>query len=310
MQSQDTALKLSDLQWTILSEIPEAVVVTDAEQHVAYWNGPAEQLYGADAEQTLGRSLESCCPGLWSTAQRIGHRLLAGEIAAGRWSGEIGCKHTNGEELFVNCSITLLRDSSGAGNGLLWIVRDITAQKKLQLDLTRCQELLSAAQPSPAAPVAFPPWLAHSQPDPIAPHPDPSQVDVVLWAEDDDNDAALLSRAWHKAEVDDHLVRVRDGAEVIRYLRGDGAYGDREQFPFPSLLLLDINMPGRSGLEVIEWLQTQSQFPKLPVVILTSSAASRDVHEAARLGVRGYLVKPLNPNEWVFKVKTVTSQCR
>jgi len=310
MQSHDTALKLSDLQWTILAEIPDAVVVTDAEQHVVYWNGPAEHLYGAGAEQTLGRSLELCCPGLWSTAQRIGRRLLAGEIPAGRWSGEIGCRHSNGQELFLNCSVTLLRDSNGAGTGLLWILRDITAQKKRQLDLARCQELLSATEHSPTVPVSLPPWIAASQPDPIAPHPGAVQVDVVLWAEDDDNDAALLSRAWDKAEVADQLVRVRDGAEAIRYLRGDGVYADRERFPFPSLLLLDINMPGRSGLEVIEWLQSQSQFPKLPVVILTSSAASGDVHEAARLGVRGYLVKPLNPKEWVFKVKTVTSQCR
>jgi len=310
MQSHDTALKLSDLQWTILSEIPDAVLVTDAEQHVVYWNGPAERLYGADAEQTLGHSLELCCPGLWSTAQRTGRRLLAGEMPTARWSGEIACRHTTGQELFLNCSVTLLRDSHGGGTGLLWILRDITAQKKLQFDLARCQELLSATELSPTVSVSSPSWLAGSQPEPIAPHPSSVRVDVVLWAEDDDNDAALLSRAWHKADVEDQLVRVRDGAEVIRYLRGDGVYADREQFPFPSLLLLDINMPGRSGLEVIQWLQSQSELPKLPVVILTSSAASHDVHEAARLGVRGYLVKPIDPNEWVFKVKTVTSQCR
>ena len=103
---------------------------------------------------------------------------------------------------------------------------------------------------------------------------------------------------------------MRDGTEVIRYLRGDGVYSDRAQFPFPSLLLLDINMPGASGLDVLQWLKGESRLPQLPVVMLTSSAASCDVHEATRLGVKGYLVKPLNPAEWVFKVKTVTSQCR
>jgi PAS domain-containing protein len=63
MQAQHAGKKLSELQWTILSEIAEAVIVTDQEQHVVYWNGPAERLFGLTAEQTLGWPLKVCCPG-------------------------------------------------------------------------------------------------------------------------------------------------------------------------------------------------------------------------------------------------------
>jgi CheY-like chemotaxis protein len=136
-----------------------------------------------------------------------------------------------------------------------------------------------------------------------------SRQEVVLWAEDDDNDALLLARAWEKSGVKDELVRVRDGAEVICYLLGEGPYADREEFPLPRLLLLDINMPQKSGYDVIEWLQWQPQFRELPVVILTSSLNSGDVEHATRLRVKGYLVKPVDISEWIFKVQTVTSQC-
>jgi CheY-like chemotaxis protein len=120
----------------------------------------------------------------------------------------------------------------------------------------------------------------------------------------------LMARAWRQAQVEDQLVRVTDGAEVIDYLKGEGAYHDRQQHPLPRLLLLDIKMPQKSGMEVLQWLHAQPRFKDLPTVILTSSGASSDVHEAARLGVKGYLIKPVDVTEWIVKVKTVTSQCR
>jgi CheY-like chemotaxis protein len=110
--------------------------------------------------------------------------------------------------------------------------------------------------------------------------------------------------------VEDRLVRVCDGLEVIDYLSGVGPYADRQQFPLPRLLLLDIKMPQMTGMQVLQWLHTAPQFRDLAVVILTSSGASNDVHEAARLGVKGYLVKPVDVTEWIVKVKTVTSQCK
>ena len=303
MRARQTAKLLSDLQWAILSEISDAVIVTDQDEHVIYWNGPAQRLYGIDAEQTLGRALKDSCPELSSVATDVSPQLFHRDALQGRWSGEVACTSRCGEQLAVSCSVTVLRADAGAPTGLLWVLRDVTAHKRLQYELGRCKELIATetSQPHVGPSVVPVSWENHSESAP---------ADVVLWAEDDDNDAALLARAWQRAEVHDQLLRVRDGGEVIRYLRGDGAYADRAQFPFPKLLLLDLNMPGASGLDVIEWIKAQPQFSGVPIVILTSSGASHDVHEAARLGVKGYLVKPLDPTEWVFKVKTVTSQCR
>jgi len=304
MTARQTAKMLSDLQWAILSEISDAVIVTDQDEHVIYWNGPAQRLYGIDAEHTLGRALKDSCPELSNIAKEVARQLFSRDAFEGRWSGEVTCATRGGDQRAVSWSVTALRTDAGAPTGLLWILRDVTAQKRLQFELGRCKELLVTAETS--QPHAAPAVQPGGWQSPL----EPARPDVVLWAEDDDNDAALLARAWQRADVHDQLVRVRDGGEGIRYLRGDGAYADRVQFPFPKLLLLDLNMPAASGLDVVEWIKSQPRFPDLPIVILTSSGCSHDVHEAARLGVKGYLVKPLDPTEWVFKVKTVTSQCR
>jgi PAS domain S-box-containing protein len=307
MQTQH-ATKLSELQSNILSEIPDAVIVTDAEHHVVYWNGAAERLYSMNAGQTLGRPLEACCPELWSYAGPAVMELVTGDVPEpGRWTGEIKCHNLGGQTLTVLCLASVLRARRAGPTGLLWILRDLTDRKQLEAEVRRCHELLDTV-PQEASTIAEPQNLEY--PRTATTRVAIASEEVVLWAEDNDDDAALLSRAWQKAQVSDRLMRLRDGTEVICYLKGDGIYSDRARFPLPSLVLLDINMPGATGLDVIHWIKAQSQFHDLPVVILTASAASHDIHEAAELGVKGYLVKPLDPMDWVLKVRTVTAQCR
>jgi CheY-like chemotaxis protein len=116
--------------------------------------------------------------------------------------------------------------------------------------------------------------------------------DVILYAEDEETDAFFLQRAFEQAGIGQRLVIVGSGQEAINYLEGKGDYADRTQHPFPSLALLDLNMPGISGLEVLKWIRAKPNLCTLVTLVLTSSNQDTDVHRAYRQGANGYLVKP------------------
>lgn len=115
----------------------------------------------------------------------------------------------------------------------------------------------------------------------------------VLLVEDDSNDVLLIERAFHRANLDLPITIVRDGDEAVDYLIGQGQYGDRLQYPMPTLILLDLKLPRRSGLEVLGWLRAQPILRRIPVVVLTSSREHVDVDSAYEMGVNSYLVKPV-----------------
>src|SRR2546425_7191817 len=115
---------------------------------------------------------------------------------------------------------------------------------------------------------------------------------TVLLAEDDLDDVLLTQIAFRRARLANPLHVVRDGEEAIAYLSGEGAFADRDRFPFPILLLLDLKMPKVDGFEVLEWLQSQPARRHLPVAILTSSDQDPDIGRAHALGADSYLIKP------------------
>jgi CheY-like chemotaxis protein len=127
----------------------------------------------------------------------------------------------------------------------------------------------------------------------------------VLYVEDDENDAFLLRRAFKQADIPHNLVVVEDGNAAVDYLAGAGPYQDREQHPLPCLVLLDLNMPGRSGFEVLEWLRARPDLSALPTVILTSSPQELDVHSAYTKWANGFLVKPNTPDELLTVAKAI-----
>lgn len=117
---------------------------------------------------------------------------------------------------------------------------------------------------------------------------------TILLAEDEANDVFLMQRAFKKAKLANPIQVVADGEQVISYLSGRKPYDDREKYPFPMLLLLDLKLPRKSGIEILAWIRQQDSFLKrLPVIVLTSSRQSIDINRAYELGANSYLVKPV-----------------
>jgi CheY-like chemotaxis protein len=128
----------------------------------------------------------------------------------------------------------------------------------------------------------------------------------VLAAEDEESDAFLMQLAFGKIGLTDKLLILRDGQEVIEYLKGGGTYANRDLYPLPSLLLLDVKMPRMTGFDVLAWLGENPQFRDLPVVILSSSSHEDDVEKARELGAWDYHLKPHGMAPFVQLVKQLT----
>jgi CheY-like chemotaxis protein len=128
---------------------------------------------------------------------------------------------------------------------------------------------------------------------------------TILVVEDNPTDVMLIRRAFDKAKFANPVQIVGDGDAAVEYLAGEDAYADREKFPLPILVLLDLKLPKRSGLEVLEWLRTQEGLKRIPVVMLTSSQQDRDVNAAYDGGVNSYLVKPVEFDGLLQMLKTV-----
>jgi CheY-like chemotaxis protein len=112
--------------------------------------------------------------------------------------------------------------------------------------------------------------------------------------EDNPVDILLMQRAFrNETFANTSLQIVRDGDAAVFYLNGDGEYSDRDRYPLPAIILLDLKLPRRSGHEVLVWLKQQPELKRLPVVVLTSSRQTPDVKRAYDLGVNSYLVKPV-----------------
>ena len=116
----------------------------------------------------------------------------------------------------------------------------------------------------------------------------------ILLAEDREDDILLIRKAFASAYIPNPLYFVRDGEEAIAYLRGEGTYANRAEFPLPDLLLLDLKMPRVDGFEVLQWIREQPSLSSLRIVVLTSSDQLRDVNRAYQLGANSFLVKPLD----------------
>lgn len=127
----------------------------------------------------------------------------------------------------------------------------------------------------------------------------------VLLVEDNPDDVFIMQRAWKKAGIQNTLLVVEDGQKAIDYFSGAEPYTDRQKYPIPCLVLLDLKLPYRSGHEVVEWMRSNEETRGLAVVFLTASHSEWDIQQAYRLGGNAYLVKPPTAEKLVDMLKAL-----
>jgi two-component system response regulator len=114
----------------------------------------------------------------------------------------------------------------------------------------------------------------------------------ILLAEDQPDDAFLHGTRAGEGQTPPPAPSGHRWSEAIEYLMGESEYSDRTAFPFPGLVILDLNMPGMGGFAVIEWMRKNPATKLVPIIILSSSAEREDINRAYALGANAYMVKP------------------
>ncbi len=124
----------------------------------------------------------------------------------------------------------------------------------------------------------------------------------ILLVEDNPGDARLAAEALKENKVRNNLYHVKDGVEAMRFLRRQAEYADAPQ---PDLVLLDLNLPRKDGHEVLKEMKGDAEMRKIPVVVLTTSAAERDLIKSYNLHANAYVVKPMSLDQFVEVVQAI-----
>lgn len=114
----------------------------------------------------------------------------------------------------------------------------------------------------------------------------------ILLVEDDENDLLFFRHALKRLHFRGFVAVCRNGDEAVEYITGCGAYGDREKYPFPQLVITNWKMPVAGGKELLKWMRDHPHYMVMPVIILSSSAEDVDVKDAYCAGATAYLMKP------------------
>lgn len=130
---------------------------------------------------------------------------------------------------------------------------------------------------------------------------------VILLAEDLENDVFLVKRAFQKAGIANPFFLVRDGEECLAYLNGVGKFSNRDEYPLPDILLLDLKMPKLDGFEVLQEIRKNKALAALRIIVLTSSEQVYDVNKAYDMGANSFLVKPIEFENYTAMMRTLAS---
>lgn len=125
----------------------------------------------------------------------------------------------------------------------------------------------------------------------------------ILLAEDNPDDQALALRAFNKSNLSNEIILAKDGVEALDYLLGQGRYAGEELPALPAVVLLDLKMPRKDGLEVLREIRMHERTKFLPVVLLTSSKEEQDIVQSYRLGANSYVRKPVDFNEFLKAIQ-------
>lgn len=129
------------------------------------------------------------------------------------------------------------------------------------------------------------------------------QEGPILMADDDDDDRLLAADSFAESHIDQDLRFVKDGEELMDYLRHRGKYSDPQVSPRPSLILLDLNMPRKDGREALREIKTDPSLRQIPVVVLTTSQDEKDIFRSYDLGANSFIMKPVTFRKMVDVVR-------
>lgn len=127
-------------------------------------------------------------------------------------------------------------------------------------------------------------------------------IDILL-VEDNETDVKITLRAFSKVAIKNTIHVVNDGQEALDFMHHEGKYKDKDKFPRPDLILLDINLPKLDGFQVLEELKKDIRFNYIPIVMLTSSRDQEDIARSYRDGAASFIPKPLNYDDFVKVVE-------
>lgn len=124
----------------------------------------------------------------------------------------------------------------------------------------------------------------------------------ILLVEDNEGDVGLIEEVLEETKIRNILHIAKDGAEAMLFLRGEGVFSGS---PRPDIILLDLNLPKMDGREVLEEVKEDSNLKSIPIVILTTSGAEKDIHRAYELHANAYITKPLDFDQFISVIESI-----
>ncbi|MBE0651284.1 MAG: response regulator [Bacteroidales bacterium] len=128
----------------------------------------------------------------------------------------------------------------------------------------------------------------------------------ILLVEDNKMDVALTLDAFREARLENKIQLAANGQEALDYVFGHSKFSDRQKYPIPDIILLDLKLPGISGLDVLREIKNTNLVKRIPVIVLTSSREEGDRAMSYDLGANSYLVKPISFSGFIDVVRKIS----
>ncbi len=132
------------------------------------------------------------------------------------------------------------------------------------------------------------------------------RIEIIL-VEDNPDDAALIKAALEENNIVNNVIHLKDGAEALDFLFHEGAFASTAVDNQPKIIMLDLNMPKVGGIEFLRKVKADEKTKKIPIVVFTSSKEDPNLRECYALGVKNYIIKPLDFNQFKIAInKSIT----
>jgi len=129
---------------------------------------------------------------------------------------------------------------------------------------------------------------------------------TILIVDDDENDIFFAKRAFTEINVHCTFQVLKNGQEAVDYLSGQGPYADRQKFPLPMMILMDLKMPVMDGFQVLEWLRSRPGIKVIPTLVFSSSDIPSDITRAYELGANSFMTKSVTYDGLLLKLQTLS----